>query len=170
MDPSQAALAPRAAHARAPACGAESFVGSDPPVRAAEVADHVFDEIAAAGELRPAALGRLLALYKANTLESALSLVVLCSALLSPQSPARLLCLGTVRQLQQLGAQSVPLPPLWGPARPSGAHRRSPQDKKMVQKLVVASSRSLYLVESSSDEPYGKHSVCASPRVASLAA
>jgi len=79
MDPSQAALAPRAAHARAPACGAESFVGSDPPVRAAEVADHVFDEIAAAGELRPAALGRLLALYKANTLESALSLVVLCS-------------------------------------------------------------------------------------------
>eukprot|EP00802_Teleaulax_amphioxeia_P019518 Tamp_19757.p1 GENE.Tamp_19757~~Tamp_19757.p1 ORF type:complete len:256 (+),score=44.14 Tamp_19757:117-770(+) len=80
----------------------ESFVGSDPPVRAAEVADHVFDEIAAAGELRPAALGRLLALYKANTLESALSLV----------------------------------------------------DKKMVQKLVVASGRSLYLVESSSDEPY----------------
>ena len=32
----------------------------------------------------------------------------------------------------------------------------------MVQKLVAASGRSLYLVESSSDEPYGKLRACAS--------
>jgi hypothetical protein len=49
-----------AAHAHATACRAESFVGSDAPVRAANVADQVFDAIAAEGKLNPAALQRLL--------------------------------------------------------------------------------------------------------------
>ncbi len=66
-----------ATHAHAIACRAESFVGSDAPVRAANVADQVFDAIAAEGKLNPAALQRLLTLYKSNTLESALNLVVL---------------------------------------------------------------------------------------------
>lgn len=52
-------------------------MGSDAPVRAADVADQVFIAIAAEGKLTPAALQRLLTLYKSNTLESALNLVVL---------------------------------------------------------------------------------------------
>jgi hypothetical protein len=120
-----------AAHAHATACRAESFVGSDAPVRAANVADQVFDAIAAEGKLNPAALQRLLTLYKSNTLESALNLVVL------PACRPYAAC-------------------------PSGAHVLSFfQDKRMVQKLVATSGRSLYLVESSSDEPYGKHLACA---------
>jgi predicted nucleic acid-binding Zn finger protein len=56
---------------------AESFAGGEQPLRAAAVADHVFAEISAAGELSPCAMARLLALYKQGTLEAALGLVVL---------------------------------------------------------------------------------------------
>ena len=66
-----------AAHAPANACRAESFVGSDAPVRATNVADQVFLDLSAVGKLNPSALQRLLTLYKSNTLESALNLVVL---------------------------------------------------------------------------------------------
>eukprot|EP00277_Geminigera_cryophila_P007648 CAMPEP_0179415306 /NCGR_PEP_ID=MMETSP0799-20121207/6158_1 /TAXON_ID=46947 /ORGANISM="Geminigera cryophila, Strain CCMP2564" /LENGTH=188 /DNA_ID=CAMNT_0021188029 /DNA_START=13 /DNA_END=579 /DNA_ORIENTATION=- len=73
------------------------------PLESSKLVDCIFDDISSEGsELSHKALLRLMAIYKQNTLEAALSLV----------------------------------------------------DKGMVQKLVAASGRSLYLVEGSGTQPY----------------
>ena len=58
-------------------------------MQAHQVVDRVFEDIAAAGELQPSALLRLLALYKQTTLEAALAIVVTPSPLPCILLPSR---------------------------------------------------------------------------------
>lgn len=55
---------------------AESFAAGEAPLHTSLIADQIFDEMAAEGELSNVALSRLLVLYGQKTLEAALGLLV----------------------------------------------------------------------------------------------
>jgi len=113
----------------------DSFAGGEAPLHTSYIADQVFAEMAAEGELSSKALTRLLALYDHKSLDAALGLLVCLSP---PRMPVLARSPFSCCKLLMRG----------------GAPR---QDKEWVQKLAAAmSGRSFFVVESSTpDHPYG---------------